>query len=91
MTEYDDAIYTYSEMCDDIQSEQVTCRAEYKEIFERIDFLDREQQEPKESVYKSDRTIIDLQCRSMRDNLIFTGISEHEYDNKTDEPEPENF
>ena len=25
---------------------------------------------------KSDNTLVDLQCRSMRDNLIFTGISE---------------
>ena len=46
----------------------------------------------KDAFVKADRTIVDLQCRSMRDNLVFTGISEPEpeYDEMSGDPEPEN-
>ena len=87
MAEYDNTIHTYSEMCDDIKSEQTTCRAENNEIYERLEYLEREQQELKDAVVKSDKTIIDLQCRSMRDNLIFTGISEPQYSGENAEAE----
>ena len=39
----------------------------------------------KSQLEKSDTAIVDLQCRSMRDNLIFVGIEEPEY--VPDEPE----
>ena len=89
MAEYDDTIHTYSDMCDDIRSEQATCRSENFEIYERLDKIEREHEALKETVVNSDKTIIDLQCRSMRDNLIFTGISEPIHNGGNDEPESE--
>lgn len=38
--------------------------------------LEEEQDGIKTKLYHADSAIIDLQCRSMGDNLIFTGISE---------------
>ena len=70
IAEYDDTIRMYSDTWDDIRSEQATCRSENFEIYERLDKIEREQEALKETVVSSDKTIIDLQCRSMRDNLI---------------------
>ena len=39
----------------------------------------------KEQLVKAGNTITDLQCRSMRDNLIFTGIEEPAYNPDTPE------
>ena len=38
--------------------------------------MEREHSSLRSSQIKSDSTLIDLQCRSMRDNLVFTGIEE---------------
>ena len=89
MAEYDDTIHTYSDMCDNIRSEQATCRSENFEIYERLDIIEREHEALKETVVNSDKNIIDLQCRSMRDNLIFTGISEPIHNGENDKPESE--
>ena len=84
VVEYDNTIQTYSDMYDEIKSEQTTCRSDNFEIYERLDKLERENQDLKAAVEKSDRTIVDLQCRSMRDNLIFTGISEPQNENQNE-------
>lgn len=74
--EYDTSIDTYSSMCDDVQSNLRYSKEEIDHLYNKVEKLESEQKELKETVQKSENTIIDLQCRSMRDNLIFTGITE---------------
>lgn len=48
------------------------------ELFKGVEHLENEQTKLKSNVTESANAITDLQCRSMRDNLIFTGIGEPE-------------
>ncbi|MEW8544668.1 MAG: hypothetical protein AB2693_14170 [Candidatus Thiodiazotropha sp.] len=77
--DHDRKIQTNKDMCFDILSDQKTSQVEIRQLFERFELLETEQNELKENATKFDSAITDLQCRSMRDNLIFTGIEEPEY------------
>ena len=76
ISKYDETINTYSDMCDDTKSDQTASRNMIDDLVERVGKLefDHDQMQPKLTNMKTE--ITDLQCRSMRDNLIFTGVTE---------------
>ena len=76
MSEYQHSIDTYSDMYDEIRREQESNDSIIDNITKRLEKLENDQSSLQSNQNKSDNTLIDLQCRSMRDNLIFTGISE---------------
>lgn len=78
VNEYETTISTYSDMYDNTNSDQSTSRYLINELSERVSKLENDQAVLQTQIPKMDNSIIDLQCRSMRDNLIFTGISEPE-------------
>ena len=57
------------------KSAQITA----EDLSERVGNLENEQSNIRPKFEKFKIEITDLQCRSMRDNLIFTGIDEPEY------------
>lgn len=75
---YDESIKTYSALCDDIRSDQNCTDSAVNSLFRRVEHLENEQKLIKTSVNDVASSVTDLQCRSMRDNLIFTGIEESE-------------
>ena len=66
-------------MCDDMQSDKRLQDAEFADLKAYVDQLQLDNDDMKTKLSKAKNTISDLQCRSMRDNLIFTGIEEPEY------------
>ena len=77
--EYDSSIQTYSDMCDDIRSDKRLQDAEIADLRAQVNVLQGDNDSMKIKLSEAESTITDLQCRSMRDNLIFTGIKEPEY------------
>ena len=75
---YDESIKTYSALCDDIRSDQNCTDSAVNSLFRRVEHLENEQKLIKTSVSDVASSVTDLQCRSMKDNLIFTGIEESE-------------
>lgn len=77
--EYDSTIQTYSDMCDDLRIDKRMSDSLLEDLREQVEHLQAEQDQLKTKVSNCDNTIVDLQCRSMRENLIFTGIDEPEF------------
>ena len=69
MREYDKDVHFYSDTCDNITKNNTVLGAQVNEIFDRLNTIENTQQCTNEKV-------IDIQWRSMRDNLIFFGIPE---------------
>lgn len=67
--DYDKSINNYSELCDDIVTSTSENDSKLNYLLDKIETLESNQ-------VKTDERLIDLQWRSMRENLIFTGISE---------------
>ena len=78
--DHDESIQTFSEMLDDVQSDKRTQNLEIAELRAHVDQLQLDNDDMKDQLSKAESTIVDLQCRSMRDNLIFTGIEEPAFD-----------
>ena len=76
MLDYDLSIQTYSDLCDDVIQDRKQSDTRINELCERMDQLEGHVTGLSEKQSKIDDTVVDLQCRSMRDNLIFTGIQE---------------
>ncbi|MCG8046716.1 MAG: hypothetical protein N0E48_13935, partial [Candidatus Thiodiazotropha endolucinida] len=84
--EYDQSIQSYSDWCDDIINSHKRSDELVTKLCDRIESLESAFDSLYEQQMKNENTVVDLQCRSMRDNLIFTGISEvdlgdNEYEN----------
>ncbi|MEW8545932.1 MAG: hypothetical protein AB2693_20615 [Candidatus Thiodiazotropha sp.] len=77
--EYDSTIQTYSDMCDDMRIDKRMSDSLIEELRVQVEQLQTEQNQLKSKVSNCDSAIVDLQCRSMRDNLIFTGIDEPDF------------
>lgn len=75
---YNESIKKYSDMCDGIISDQNYTDSAINSLFKRVEHLEKEQDLLKTNTTQSASAITDLQCKSMRDNLIFTGIEEPE-------------
>lgn len=78
MSEYDVSIQTYSDLCDEIRSDKIQSDMSLNELYKTVENLQAENEKLRKSQAETESTLIDLQCRSMRDNLIFTGINEPE-------------
>ena len=74
MEDYDRSIEHYSALCDDITTENTNRGEIVAEMREQIDKLQRNQDKLFHKQQSNEDRITDLQCRSMRDNLIFTDI-----------------
>ena len=78
MSEYDVSIQTYSDLCDEIRSDKSQSDMSLNELYKTVETLQNENERLRKGQAETESTLIDLQCRSMRDNLIFTGINEPE-------------
>ena len=76
MSEYQRSIDTYSDLCDQITRDKETNDSVIDDLSRRVAQIESDQSSLRSNQRKSENTLTDLQCRSMRDNLIFTGISE---------------
>ena len=77
MQDYKTSIESFSEICDGITKENQSSECKYMDLLERVGSLEFEHS-------KLENTVVDLQCRSMRDNLIFTGIPEVDLEDEND-------
>ena len=73
LNEYQTSIDTFSDLCDGITKDKESTDYTIGDLIERAGSLEIEHS-------KLENTVVYLQCRSMRDNLIFTGIDEVELD-----------
>lgn len=67
--DYDKSINNYSELCDDIVTSTSETDSKLSYLLKKVESLEASQA-------KTDDRLVDLQWRSMRENLIFTGIPE---------------
>ena len=79
-------IQTQSEICEDARTASAYSKIRVDDISAQVqqvlidnDDLRRDNETMRSQLEKADRAIVDLQCRSMRDNLLFVGIHEPEY------------
>ena len=79
-------IQTQSEICEDARTASAYSKVRVDDISAQVqqvlidnDDLRRDNETMRSQLEKADRAIVDLQCRSMRDNLLFVGIHEPEY------------
>ena len=63
-------------MCDDIKSDNRLQNSEIADLPANFNVLQDDNDAMKIKLSEAESAIIDLQCRSMRDNLILTGIDE---------------
>lgn len=78
MKDYDESIHNFNDKYDQILLENSNNDKLLKDLCAQVDRMQVEQEALYEQQSKSESRIIDLQCRSMRDNLLFTGIEEPE-------------
>ena len=76
MRDCEESTQVISDLCEDVQSEQNTMSVSVNALYEKIEKLEFNQEQMTSELANSTSAIIDLQCRSMRENLIFTGIKE---------------
>ena len=76
MSEYQASIDVYSDLCDKIGRDKEASNSIVDDLSKKVAQIEREHSSLRSNQIKSDSTLIDLQCRSMRDNLVFTGIGE---------------
>ena len=76
--EQQNKIQTQKALCEDARSDSAYSKFRVDDFFEQIEQLQCENEDMKSQLEKSDTAIVDLQCRSMRDNLIFVDIEEPE-------------
>ena len=76
MSEYQASIDVYSDLCDKIGRDKEASDSIVDDLSKKVAQIEREHSSLRSNQIKSDSTLIDLQCRSMRDNLVFTGIGE---------------
>ena len=77
---YDQSISTYSELCDDVISENTENKKTIDSLSKRIATIEKQQETIKSKQQQTEEKLTDIQWRSMRENLIFTGNDEDETD-----------
>lgn len=80
MSEYDNSIQIYSDLCDQVKANQTETDLNVNDLYEKVDTLQSENEMLKNSQIQTENLLTDLQCRSMRENLVFTGIEEPKLD-----------
>ena len=76
--QYDTSILHYSDICDSIVRSSAESNSRLDDVVKRLTHIEFKQSQIHSNQTKNDERLIDLQCRSMRQNLIFTGICEPE-------------
>ena len=82
-----DSIEYFNEMFDDIVTENKSTKFTIDDVAKRLTNLEIEHETIKSSQLTVEGTVLDLQCRSMRENLLFTGIDEAEAENSAEPSE----
>lgn len=77
---YDQSISTYSELCDDVISENTENKKTIDNLSRKIAAIEAQQENIKTKQQQTEEKLTEVQWRSMRENLIFTGIDEDETD-----------
>ena len=78
MNEYDRSINHYSDMCNNIVRTSADSYSKINYLLKKVETLVINQAQIQSQAAVYEEKVVDLQCRSMRQNLIFTGISEPE-------------
>lgn len=79
-----------SEVCNDIVTENSSTKSKLDALSQRMEKLETEQKNIISNYSILEGNVIDLQCRSMRENLLFTGIAEPDRrgsDESSEDPE----
>ncbi|MEW8089724.1 MAG: hypothetical protein AB2784_08870, partial [Candidatus Thiodiazotropha endolucinida] len=76
MNDYDTSIKHYSDTYDNVVRTTEENEAKMDFLYDKICSLEQSQKEIQSKQQNNEERMIDLQCRSMRENLIFIGISE---------------
>ena len=79
MRDYEQSLQVFNDKCEDVMSDSRATDAAVNSLYDKVKQLEADRQKLNESNQRLNETVIDLQCRSMRDNLIFTGIEEPDY------------
>lgn len=74
--EYGNSIQTYSDMCDEIITNDQDKLKEIHTLVVDVDALRKEVNELKQKECEQNETILDTQTRNMKQNLLFMGIEE---------------
>ena len=85
INDYSDSMDHFSQTFDDILTKESSNKSTVDEICERLARIEAEQSDFKTKQDSAESKIIDLQCRSMRENLLFTGIEESIINNENTE------
>ena len=85
MNAYDESIHHSNDLCDGIVEENSSNSTLVQELNKRVSKLEADSDEMKDKHEKMEEKMTDLQWRSMRENLIFTGIKERDYPNEDTE------
>ena len=85
MLDFSQSVDHFSEICDDITYENSENKTASDNLIKRISILEQHQAEVLSKQSNVEEKITDLQCRSMRDNLLFTGIQENDSTNRDTE------
>lgn len=76
MTEYDNTIQQYSDMCDDLTANNSDVDSKVNTIMKQIHSLQDQQTELMRKYEETTEKITDIRWRNMRENLVFSGIDE---------------
>lgn len=74
--EYDRSIHYYSQVCDDLIQSNTGLKENIDELSSKVNYMLQKQADINIKQTNTDEQIIDMQWRSMRENLIFTGLAE---------------
>lgn len=76
MNEYDKCIQSYSDICDGITSSNSETESQLNYLMTKVGSLEEVQNQLETKQSETEEKIIDVQWRTMRENLIFSGIPE---------------
>ena len=76
MREYDKSIQGYSDMCDDITASNSQTDSQIESLIQKVNTLDQCQNVLETKQCDTEEKLIDVQWRTMRENLVFSGIPE---------------
>ena len=74
--EYENSIQHFSAICDEILDQKSNTDNTLDYISNKIDNLQMQCETLNQRQSQAETKLIDLQCKSMRENIIFTGIPE---------------
>lgn len=85
MNDFEKSIEHCSGLCDDIISDKANADNQIETLCHNMSQLQADHEVLKEKQSSTESKVIDIQCRSMCENLIFTGIAEQRVSNDTGE------